>query len=194
MIAGAILFFTVLFYFCLGKFCLLWDSNSQYRSCIDCRHPERSEGSRCPRFFVAGAPQNDKNIGILNWTGLILFSFVFPVFAQDGLLANPQLNRGLRDIQGPVAYPANYLLITAIIFLVIAGITFLTFRYLRNKKEPVEQVPVDTRLPWEIAWQQFSALEASSLLEEGDFKVYYSQLSLIIREYFENQFSIKARV
>ena len=73
---------------------------------------------------------------------------------------------------------------------VVASIVWYLF--FKVKKNKVQEAPADTRLPWEIAYQQLDELAKSSLLEEGQFKVYYSRLSDIIRRYFEHQFGVRA--
>ncbi|MCK5081718.1 MAG: hypothetical protein KAR31_02325, partial [Candidatus Omnitrophica bacterium] len=101
-------------------------------------------------------------------------------------------SEGLLDVRAPVYFPANYFLLLSILFLVlIAGL--VAFIYLKRKqKDKTKDAPVDTRLPWEIAFDQLMQLEQSVYLQEGQFKAYYSELSGIIRYYFENRFRIRA--
>ncbi len=51
---------------------------------------------------------------------------------------------------------------------------------------------MDTRTPWEIASEQFAQLAKKTYVQEDLFKEYYSELSGIIRGYFENRFNIRA--
>ena len=124
---------------------------------------------------------------------LIIFLLgFFIVLPSMGFTIDNPLNEGLRDVKAPVYFPSNNLfLITGLLILLAGGIFALT-RFLKAKKETVEEVPIDPRMAWEIACDQFDVLEKSSLLEEGQFKTYYSQLSGIIRQYFENQFKVRA--
>lgn len=125
----------------------------------------------------------------------ILISFLLIIFVTSVSLGfaieNPSAE-GLRDVKAPVYFPSNTLFLIIVIFALLAGGMYALMRFLKTKKEEVEEVPVDPRLPWEIAYDQFDELAKSSLLEEGQFKVYYSRLSGIIRQYFENQFKVKA--
>jgi len=114
------------------------------------------------------------------------------IFALKGFAVDNLPIESLRDIKGPVLFPSNYLLLVITLLALLAGGMYALMRFLRTKKEEVEEIPVDPRMPWEIAAEQFDELEKSSLLEDGQFKTYYSQLSGIIRSYFENQFDIKA--
>jgi len=104
---------------------------------------------------------------------------------------NPSIE-SLRDIKGPVLFPINYFFLGALILALIAGGTYALIRFLKAKKEESEEALVDPRMPWEIAYEQFDELEKSSFLEDGQFKTYYSQLSGIIRQYFENKYNIRA--
>ena len=122
----------------------------------------------------------------------LLCLLIIMVFASKGIASDNISIESLRDIKGPVLFPSNYLfLILLIVALLTVGV-YVLMKILKNKKEEIEEVPVDPRMPWEIATEQFDRLEKSSLLEDGQFKAYYSKLSGIIRSYFENQFTIKA--
>jgi len=157
-------------------------------------HPEQGH-LRWPRRRTSSptAPRNDtkeRNLHTALFISLLLITFISSAslgFAIDNLLAE-----GLRDVKAPVYFPSNTLFLIIVIFALLAGGMYALMRFLKTKKEEVEEVPVDPRLPWEIAYDQFDELAKSSLLEEGQFKVYYSRLSGIIRQYFENQFKVKA--
>ena len=124
---------------------------------------------------------------------LIVFFFsILITVSSNGLAIDDPLTEGLRDVKAPVYFPSNSLFLIIGILIFLAGGIFALIRFLRAKKEVVDEVPVDPRMAWEIAYDQFDELEKSSLLEESQFKVYYSQLSGIIRQYFENQFKVRA--
>ncbi len=106
--------------------------------------------------------------------------------------AGANLPEGLRDVKAPVSFPSNYLLLVTILIILLIGCILALIRFLKAKQAKVEELPIDTRLAWEIAFEELEQLEKSSLLDEGQFKVYYSRLSDIVRKYFENQFTIKA--
>ena len=124
---------------------------------------------------------------------LLLLSLVAG-FASLGLAADNAAvaNEGLLDVRAPVSFPANYFYLLIIPAALLIG-SLLIFVYLKRKRKiRVEELPVDTRRPWEIAYDQFKVLEKTSYLQEGRFKEYYSELSGIIRLYFENRFNIRA--
>lgn len=101
-------------------------------------------------------------------------------------------SEGLRDIKGPVDFPVNNLLLVLVV-IVAAILMFALFKLKvkpQRKERPPE--PVDTRTADEIAMAQLDELQSGSLLSEGKYKEYYSRLSGIIREYFENRFEVRA--
>jgi len=116
----------------------------------------------------------------------------FVISASKGFAVDNLSIESLRDIKGPVLFPSNYFFLAILILALLAGGIYALIRFLKAKKGEAEEVPVDSRMPWEKAYEQFDELEKSSLLEDGQFKTYYSKLSGIIRSYFENQFNIKA--
>jgi hypothetical protein len=115
--------------------------------------------------------------------------------ASVGFAADPPVNavEGLRDVKSPLSFPPNFLflaVLTAIIL--IAGLIFVVYSR-RKRKDKLQSLPVvDTRMPWEIAYDQLQKLSQRPYLQEGRFKEYYSELSGIIRYYFENRFHIRA--
>jgi hypothetical protein len=99
----------------------------------------------------------------------------------------------LRDIQGPVSFPADarlFMSVFILALLVVVGIyIFYKFKPVPKK---IETQPVDLRTPWEIAFDELNQLERGGLLEQGKFKEYYFFLADIIRRYFERRFDIRA--
>ncbi len=124
-----------------------------------------------------------------------LFLFHYMIFLASVAFADGNAivaSEGLRDVRAPVYFPANYFLLFAVLLIALIA-SLAAFIYLKRKKADVtEEKPVDTRSPWEIAYDQFVQLAKCSYLEEGRFKEYYSELSGIIRYYFENRFNIRA--
>jgi len=114
------------------------------------------------------------------------------VLAQESSIPANIARESLRDIKGPVSFPSNTILIVVMILILMIAVLTVLIRRMRRKKEGQEEMPVDTRTPWEIAYEQFNELEQSSLLAEGKFKTFYSRLSGIIRQYFENHFKVRA--
>jgi len=125
---------------------------------------------------------------------MLFLSIGMACLASVGFAAEnaPITSEGLRDIRGPVSFPTNYLFLLAVILMLVVGSLAVYIFLKRKQKNDIEDMPVDTRLPWEIAYDQLAQLAKSSYVQEGRFKEYYSELSGIIRHYFENRFNIRA--
>ncbi|MEK7774470.1 MAG: hypothetical protein AAB305_01120 [Candidatus Zixiibacteriota bacterium] len=66
----------------------------------------------------------------------------------------------------------------------------LWYRWYRKKHPKLAGEPVDTRLPWEIAFEALALLKGKGHLASGDFKGYYIELTEIIRLYFGRIYDI----
>ena len=97
-----------------------------------------------------------------------------------------------KDIQGPVNYLADLLLVVVSLILALIALGVFVYRKFRHASQKPVPVPVDTRTPWEIALDELNQLEGERLVERGMFKEYYSSLSDIIRRYFERRFDVRA--
>ena len=107
-------------------------------------------------------------LNICLFSALVCFAIDEPTFSNIS-------QNVLRDVKGPVNFPSNIIFYVIIVLALLAGVIAAMIRHLKNKKEKEEEVPVDTRMPWEIAYEQFDDLEKSSLLEKGQFKTFYSK-------------------
>ncbi len=103
----------------------------------------------------------------------------------------------IRDIKPPVEIPRNWLpLIRWIVFAVVAlTLTVAGIILYRRKKAgkgllPVRQAP--SRPPHELALEALDRLKASDLLARGEIKMFYINLSEIIRQYLEGRYFITA--
>jgi hypothetical protein len=99
---------------------------------------------------------------------------------------------GLRDIKKPltVKEDAPVVLITAILLIILVAVGAILWRlYLKKmafrKKEPALS-------PDEIAFRELERIESLGLLEKSKIKEYYYLVSLALRRYLENRFSLKA--
>ncbi len=67
--------------------------------------------------------------------------------------------------------------------VVLIALIGLLFGWLHRRKKVPEAEPVDPRPAWEIAFERLAVLQERRLLEEGQFKQYYYELSEILRWY-----------
>jgi hypothetical protein len=95
----------------------------------------------------------------------------------------------LRDIHGPVAVPFDgwWLLPAVLAAGVLAAAVYLFLRPGR-----VKAVPLAVVLPWEKAWSALESMERFDPRSPGEIKMFYFQLSGIVRTYIEERFNIRA--
>ena len=97
----------------------------------------------------------------------------------------------IRDIKGPILWKSSrFLIIVLSIVLILALIAAVIFILIRNKR--VKEYIVPKRPAHEIAYEALDNLNKKGIVQEGKIKEYYEELSLIVRYYLENRFSIRA--
>jgi hypothetical protein len=100
-----------------------------------------------------------------------------------------------RDIKPPVAIPMSLaeILLYAGIVLVLAAAVYAYLRYRRKKPAPGVPAYVPPPRPAHvIALEELGGLNDRHLWQQGEIKPYYSELTEIVRRYFENRFRFLA--
>ena len=99
----------------------------------------------------------------------------------------------IRDIKPPLYFKTSFLpfIILASILLIWLIVMLSRYIYEKFKKEKLAPSKI-IRPPHEIAYEALEALRAKDHPSFGRVKIYYSELSNIVRHYIENRFSIKA--
>ncbi len=108
--------------------------------------------------------------------------------------------QAIADIKGVYSPPFNWAYfwtLFSIIFLsvaLIALIAWLIYRYMKNRGEVVEEeeVYVDPRTAYQIAIEDLSDLQEQKLWQSEKYKLYYTQLTDIVRTYIKRRFAIGA--
>ncbi|MFA7228808.1 MAG: hypothetical protein WC061_07230, partial [Melioribacteraceae bacterium] len=101
----------------------------------------------------------------------------------------------IRDVKEPVKLPLNWLLIGLIILaLFIIGIaSYYLYTYYRKKKELKSAIIPEIIIPpHERALSELSELEKKKLWQNGFVKEYHSEVTEIVRQYFEGRFNFRA--
>lgn len=108
-----------------------------------------------------------------------------------------QVNRqeDIRDIKEPIKIPWPWWIIALIILgiaIFIYGAYYL-YRFIKKKKNIInENIPEIKIPPHEIALNQLYELKEKKLWQSGKVKDYHSELTNIIRSYFEARFNFRA--
>jgi len=103
----------------------------------------------------------------------------------------------IKDIKPPVEIMRNWWLLGRWILLggFFLGMAILAFIIYKRRKEgkkllPVREIPL--RPPHEIAYESLDKLRQSDLLEKGEIKQYYTEVSEIIGIYIEGRYFVVA--
>ncbi|HOI28146.1 MAG TPA: hypothetical protein PLZ15_00195 [Melioribacteraceae bacterium] len=101
----------------------------------------------------------------------------------------------IKDVKEPVKLPLNWLLVIAIVILIAALLVggFYLYKRFRKKKDGVVAAEPEIKLPpHEIALQKLHLLEEKKLWQQGFVKEYHSEITEIVRSYFEERFDFRA--
>ena len=102
---------------------------------------------------------------------------------------------GIKDIHAPIKIPLNWkiiLLFVLIILIILAVVYYLYRRYMKNKLASGEKKIIIKLPPHAIALSSLNELEAKKLWQQGLIKEYHSEITEIIRKYFEERFKLPA--
>jgi hypothetical protein len=104
--------------------------------------------------------------------------------------------RELRDIKPPLAIPYNYFFLFSMIasVLLLGAIVYMGYTFYKKHKEKgyFLQPPEPPRPAHEVALESLEALLQKELIEQGEIKQFYSEISEIVRRYIENRFFVPA--
>ena len=121
-----------------------------------------------------------------------ILSYPVTVFVHT-LQVNPQAE--IKDVKDPVKVPLPWMLIllwVAVAVVVLGVALFLWLRYKRNKANRVV-APPKVILPAHVqALAALTELDKKQLWQKGMVKEYHSEITEIIRAYFERKFDLRA--
>jgi hypothetical protein len=101
----------------------------------------------------------------------------------------------IRDIKEPLKLPLNWLLIGLIVFLIFALLVaaYFIYRYYKKKNALKESIIPEVKIPpHEIALAKLAELEQKKLWQNGLVKQFHSEVTEIVRQYFEDRFNFRA--
>jgi hypothetical protein len=101
----------------------------------------------------------------------------------------------IKDVKEPINYPLDWrmILLYALIGLIIVAAGIYLYKKYRSKKgetvvkKPLIKIPADVQ-----AMAELDQLERKELWQKGEVKEYHSEITEIIRRYFENRFNLPA--
>lgn len=100
----------------------------------------------------------------------------------------------IKDIKEPITQPLDWKLIglIALAVVVIAAAIYFAWQYFRKKKKGDTAEPVVQLSPYEAAKLGLLELEKKQLWQQGMVKEYHTEITGIIRTYFEKTFAFPA--
>jgi hypothetical protein len=100
----------------------------------------------------------------------------------------------IQDVKAPVEIPFNWVL--ALIIFAIVAILATTgvyiYKYYKKKNQPKTKEKIIIISPYELALKELHTLDEKHLWQEGRVKEYHSEITEIIRKYFEGRFNFMA--
>ncbi len=109
----------------------------------------------------------------------------------------PSEEGDIRDIKPPLELQRDYsrLMRISAVVLVLLLIAILAYYFIKRKREGKSLIPIrgkPPRPPHEIALEELGKLTRSDLIKKGEIKLFYIEISDIIRRYIEGRFYIVA--
>ena len=101
----------------------------------------------------------------------------------------------IQDVKAPLTIPLDWwlILILVLVVLLLIGGGIFGFRYFKAKQEGKEIfAPKVVIPPYKTALKALFNLEEKKLWQQGEVKEYHSEITGIIRTYFENRFEFSA--
>jgi uncharacterized membrane protein YukC len=120
-------------------------------------------------------------------------AYTNPVDIQvDKLKVDPEAD--IKDVKDPFTIPFSWWTIGLIILILLLIILIIALYYMKKKKqEPVERKRVKVEIPpHRKAIKELSELEEKKLWQKGKVKEYHSEITGIIRRYFQEVFNFPA--
>lgn len=143
-----------------------------------------SGAATIPSYLIPYKTKNDTAFSTIATDSINLVIHTLPV----------DTTKEARDIKEPIVIPFNWLQLLLWILgiaLVVALLYFVYKKYFKRKEhdEQISEVQVP---PYEIALNALGELETKKLWQSGKVKEYHTEITEIIRSYFEKRFSLPA--
>jgi hypothetical protein len=143
-----------------------------------------SGNATVPALTIYYKLKNDTTVGSVVSDSINLTIHTFAVDTLDGA----------KDIRDPKKIPYNWnlILIYLAILILLAALGRYLYKYYKMRKEAGSPELMKIRLPHEIALEELTALEGKKLWQKGFIKQYHTEITEIIRKYFELRFNFPA--
>ncbi|MFA6597802.1 MAG: hypothetical protein WCS69_08765 [Ignavibacteriaceae bacterium] len=137
-----------------------------------------------PSYAIPFKTPKDTSFSIVTTDSINLVIHTLPV----------DTTKEAKDIKEPIIIPFNWLellLWIAGIAIVVAFFYFIYKKFIKRKEQSEEEVEIQ-KPPYEIALNALDLLEVKKLWQSGKVKEYHTEITEIIRAYFEKRFVLPA--
>jgi hypothetical protein len=114
-------------------------------------------------------------------------------FTVHTLNVNPQAD--IKDVKEPIKIPLDWKIVLLWILIALVLIAAGIYGYLYYKKKRAQKLGIVIEIkrePHEIALESLHLLEEKKLWQQNLIKEYHSEITGIIRQYFNNRFNVSA--
>lgn len=84
----------------------------------------------------------------------------------------------------------RWILLGLLVLTVIGGIAYIAWKYLRKKEGEAEAPQIPLRPAEEVALEKLQQIEAEKIWQQGEIKLYQTELTDVIREYIGRRFGV----
>lgn len=137
-----------------------------------------------PSFTIPYKTKNDTALQLVQTDSILLFIHTMDVDTTSEIM----------DIKQPLTIPLDWTFIIIVALAVIlAGIFgyYLIVKYMKKKKGTGEEIVIK-KLPHEEALDSLNDLKEKKLWQKGFIKEYHTEITGIIRKYYEERFNLPA--
>lgn len=105
------------------------------------------------------------------------------------------LEKDIEDIKEPLLLPMDWreLLIYIVIGLIVLAVAYYFYRRWKKRKTEIpKEKPKPVKPAFQIALERLDELEKKELWQKGEIKQYHTEITEVIRAYFEERFRFNA--
>ncbi len=117
-----------------------------------------------------------------------------PAYLFEVRAVKPPSATEIKEIKDPLPVPPNWFLYILALCLLIMAIILLVFFYVRRRAKSIDLQPevIPQRQPHETAYEHLKRIEGMNLVAQGEMKIYYTEISHVIRQYIAARYHIPA--
>lgn len=103
-------------------------------------------------------------------------------------------SKEIRDIKAPEKIPFDYSFLLWLIplILLLAALGYWLYKKFSKREKTSETIPLVVMSPYEEAYSALQSLEKKQLWQNGQIKEFHSEITGIIRNYFERAYTMPA--